>query len=111
MTGASFLSSSSTAVITKTKRLMPDAPASLEGLSVLSLRHPDCHTGFQGELKNLFAGLLKSAELQVINPRPQGQTVHIRQCGLVHTLEIQARNPQACPSWSFAGVRKPTFFF
>lgn len=42
-----------------------------------------------GELKNLFAGLLKSAELQAINPRPQEQTVHIRQCGLVHTLEYK----------------------
>lgn len=63
---------------------MPGAPESLKGLSVLSLRHPDCHTGFQGEPKHLFAGLLKP-ELQVINPRPQEQTVRIRQWGLVHT--------------------------
>lgn len=86
MTGTAFPSSSSIGVIIKTKRLMPRALASLEGLSALSLRHSDCHTGFQGELKNLFAGLLKPAELQVINPRPQEQTVHIRQYRLVHTL-------------------------
>lgn len=78
MTGTAFPSSSSTAVITKTRRLMPGAPESLKGLRVLSLRHPDCHTGFQEELKHLFAGLLKP-ELQVINPRPQEQTVRIRQ--------------------------------